>query len=126
MIRRIFAALLGSSLFLWTATAANAAQPSGPQGDSWDSLKRLPNWTGVWQSLAGREGNLPLQKGAGNVRSSVYNLAEAPLTPAWHKKIDDLAALRKRGGDVEGRAKYCIFLGFPGGMAGPRSIHEFL
>ena len=69
---------------------------------------------------------LPLQKGAGNVRSSVYNLAEAPLTPAWHKKIDDLAALRKRGGDVEGRAKYCIFLGFPGGMAGPRSIHEFL
>lgn len=93
------------------ALAAHASA-AGLPGDSWDSIKQLPDFSGVWQST--------------NVAPGAVAKGKMVVTPAWQKKLDALAAVRKKSGDVEGRAKYCIYLGFPGGMAGPEEVHEFL
>ncbi len=95
-------------------TASWAAEgASGPQGDSWDSIKQLPDFSGVWQV------------GSFNPVAQ-FKDNPLPLNPVWKKKSDELASIRAKGGDIEGRAKYCIALGFPGGMVGPEEIHEFL
>ena len=49
-----------------------------------------------------------------------------PLTPAWQQKVADERRIHDAGGDVEGRAKYCTELGFPGGISGPTTLTQFI
>ena len=81
--------------------------PSGPQGDTWASIKELPDLLGPWRSndIVGRP-----------------NGPQMPLTASGQAIVKKLADIRAHGGDVEGRAKYCVTLGFPGGMTGPEEI----
>ena len=54
------------------------------------------------------------------------DMASMPLTAKGKAIVEQNAKTRAGGGDVEGRAKYCLTLGFPGGMAGPEEITEIL
>ena len=106
-------ALLGAMLCTGFGPGPALAQASGPQGDRWESIKQLPDFTGPWRSndILGRSKNNP---------------DPMPLTPTAKANVEKLAKIRAGGGDVEGRAKYCLTLGFPGGMTGPEEISEIL
>jgi hypothetical protein len=78
-----------------------AAAQSVSQGQSWDAIKALPDWDGVWAA-------------AGNASSRGMS-----FTPAGKAQNDNLNNLRGDNGDVPSRHKKCILAGFPSGMTGP-------
>lgn len=79
---------------------AAAAPATTPQGATWDEVKKLPDWEGVW----------------------VAEQHPPPVMPFNDKGKAQWAALqaiRKVGGDTPSRAKHCLLQGFPGGRTGP-------
>jgi hypothetical protein len=117
MTRTPFAGGLCAAFVVLGFAAAHAASDpaaSGPQGDTWDSIKQLPDFSGAWQ---------PTTQGAGGGTGLVEPM---PLTPAWQKKVLEEQRIHNAGGDVEGRAKYCVELGFPGGLSGPTTLAEYI
>lgn len=115
---RIAAAILASAVFVGGAAAfaADAAKPAmkgtGPQGDTIDSIKQLPDWTGVWEPL-------DLPKGADE-----YKMKPA-LTPAWSKRFDEIKAMTAAKKKVPSRNADCITRGVPGGMWDNETLLEF-
>ena len=103
------------ALSLSPAQAADVAPAhTSLQGATWDEIKQLPDWSGLWQ---------PTTQGA----AGGTNLKEPmPVTPVWAAKIEAEQKIHNAGGDVEGRGKYCVELGFPGGISGPTTMPEFL
>ena len=83
-----------------------APASASPQGDSWESVKKLPDWGGVWASM-----NLPSAK-------------TMPFNAKGKAQAATLAKLREINGDIPSRAKHCILNGFPGGMSGPEEYTE--
>lgn len=104
----LLAAAAGLAVLGLTQTAFAQSAPS-PQGDSWDSIKLLPDWSGIWTSQVN-----PGQKGM------IFNAKGKAAA-------DKLEALRKVNGDIPSRQKLCLLSGFPGGMGGPEQFtNEFL
>jgi hypothetical protein len=110
-----------------TLAAASPAEPPkrpGPQGDTWDSIKKLPNWNGAWTL---DEASFRRQLAASGGPDGDPDIP--PLTPKW-------AALRKANGaanngqgpegkGVETNSTHCLPDGMPGMMVAPFSF-EFL
>lgn len=109
--QRLAALFLVAGLAGGFACAADAAEGS-PQGDTYDSIAQLPDWSGTWIPFQGR--------------ARVKNFDESIMTPAWVQKKHVIDAVQKVGGDVEGRDKHCIFQGLPSDMAGPEVVQDFL
>jgi hypothetical protein len=86
-----------------TAVCAGAFAAS-PQGDTWDSIKQLPNWSGIFaldrvgHETAGRD-------------SSPEDGGAVPLTPAWHKLRDESTQ-----GKGQPSLAFCLPAGVPGVM----------
>src|ERR1700743_2156824 len=59
--------------------AVATGAPSGPQGDTWASIAKLPDWQGIWE-LDGR--------GGGKSTLAAARPAPAKLTPAAQAKLD--------------------------------------
>ena len=106
-----------------TSLAASAKWP-GPQGDTWDSIKQLPDWNGAWTL---DEDSFRKQIGASGGPDGDPDIP--PLTPKW-------AALRAANGaanhgqgpegrGVETNSAHCLPDGMPGMMVAPFSF-EFL
>ena len=105
--------LLAGTAFAGAPASAQNAGAMESQGENWDTIKQLPDFGDIWM--------------AANIGPGGQTFKEPmSLTPPWAAKVEELKQIRAKSGDVEGRAKYCIVLGFPGGMAGPEEIHEFL
>lgn len=89
-------------------TCAGAAT-SSPQGDSWDSIKKLPDWSGVWaldrvgHETAGRD-------------SSPNDGGAVPLTPEYRE-----LRLKSSQSTEQPNLAYCLPAGVPGVM-----LHTFL
>ena len=99
-------AALVLALTMGTNAAFAATGPSGPQGRTWDEVKSLPDWAGVWVSQS-------LPKAAG-----------WPLNDKGKAQAAALAKLRQTNGDVPSRSKQCQVSGLPGGMSGPEEYTE--
>ena len=93
------------------SSAAGAASPSGPQGDSWASIAKLPDWGGIWEvTFGGRRGAPP----------------EAPsLTPPYAAKLKAYQDAQRRGEIQDTPAANCVPPGMPNMMTQPYPI-EFL
>ena len=97
--------------YLMAAAPATIAQTTAATrpGDTWDSIKTLPDWSGVWASATNPSGKGMQFSDAGKVQA------------------DELAKLREVNGDIPSRQKKCLLAGFPGSMTGPEQFTlEFL
>jgi hypothetical protein len=105
--------------------AAGCAQPPGsqspgsksptasplPQGDSWDSIKQLPDWSGVWVLLSGTEA---AEDSFGTDGGRV------PLTPKYMKIRADAHAAH-----AQQNYSFCLPAGTPG-ILQHGEMHEYL
>jgi hypothetical protein len=92
------------------ATGGSAATAT-PPGDSWDSIKQLPDWSGVWVLLSGTEA---AEDSFGTDGGRV------PLTPKY-------MALRAaaRAAHAQQNYSYCLPAGTPG-ILQHGEMHEYL
>ena len=90
------------------AAAPLAAQKSGPQGDTWESIAKLPDFGGLWEVTRGGG-----PRGAG----------EPPqFTPAYAAKLQAFQAASQRGEIEDGPAANCVPNGMPSIMTQPYPI----
>ena len=103
MIAWVAAAIgLGAQLSAW------AAQPAGPQGRTWESIAKLPDWQGIWQAHFGPP------------------TGEAPmLTVKAQANLSAYRAKQKFGENLQGETANCLPPGMPTIMTQPYPI-EFL
>ncbi|MGH8227725.1 MAG: hypothetical protein ACREU3_07470 [Steroidobacteraceae bacterium] len=94
--------------------AAWAGTPHGPQGGTWASIAKLPNWQGIWQ--LDWEHNLKLLGGM----SPAHDLT--PKAKAYHTSF---MAKQKFGEDLQPQTANCLPPGMPQIMTQPYPI-EFL
>ncbi|HXS78820.1 MAG TPA: hypothetical protein VN818_00990 [Gammaproteobacteria bacterium] len=89
-------------------SAPLAAQKSGPQGDTWDSIAKLPDFGGLWEVTFGGG-----PRGAG----------EPPqFTPEYAAKVQAFQAASQRGEIEDGPAANCVPNGMPSIMTQPYPI----
>jgi hypothetical protein len=104
--------LLGACAMAAALSCGASAEDAVPQGDTYDSIAKLPDWSGTWIPFQGR--------------ASVWQMDPNMFTPAWQAKKKAIDAVHAVGGDQEGRDKHCIFQGLPSDMAGPEVVQDFL
>ena len=101
-------------LLAWVAAfAPQPAAAASPQGRSWASIARLPDWSGLWN--AELRANVSMSEGA----------AKPPLLPEAQAKYEIWQAERKRGEHLQRRTANCLPPGMPQIMMQPYPI-EFL
>ncbi len=84
----------------WPAHAANTGH-----GATWDEIKMLPDWTGVWTWIPDKRPAMPVNAGG-------------------QAELDKMAQERKVTGDVTARQKRCMVSGWPSGVGGPEEYSE--
>jgi hypothetical protein len=89
------------------------AQTDSPQGDSYASIAKLPDWSGAFEPVLGKIPGRPAN-------------GTPSFTEAWKPKIAKIDAIHAASGDVPSRVYHCIPSGFPGGLAAPTRLYEFL
>ena len=90
------------------AAAPLAAQKSGPQGDTWESIAKLPDFGGLWEVTFGggpRGGNEP-----------------PAFSPEYAAKLQAFQAASQRGEIEDGPAANCVPNGMPSIMTQPYPI----
>ena len=75
---------------------AQAPQGSGPQGDTWASIGKLPDWQGIWELD---------WRGAG---LAAARPAPPKLTPAAQAKLDTYKKLQQSGKDLQPDQANCL------------------
>jgi hypothetical protein len=89
-----------------TAAAQTAAKQTSPQGDTLESIAKLPDWAGIWEVTFG-----------GGPRGAAF---EPPaLTPAYAAKLKEYQDAQKRGEIQDTPAANCVPNGMPGIMTQP-------
>lgn len=96
----VAAALLAAILPAASALAANSAQ-----GATWDEIKQLPDWRGVWTWQRNKRPDMPV-----NAKGQA--------------ELDKMAKDRATSGDIDARAKHCMLEGWPAGPTGPEEYSE--
>jgi hypothetical protein len=112
------------AFFVVAGYAAPAAPPTAVRGQSWDSIKGLPDWSGVW---APSRPSAPPRGAQGGAGGFVFG-ADVPLKPKYAAMRDErMAAVRgDRGRDKIplSNSGLCLPNGTPANM-GPVA-HEYL
>ena len=98
------------------AAQSNASGNKSPQGDTWDSIKLLPDWSGGWGDHDWETGRLR----GGEVSRGI------PFNAKAQAQADSYRKLAAAGGDVTQRTQNCVPSGFSGTMGGPEAYYEFL
>ncbi|HEU4619900.1 MAG TPA: hypothetical protein VFV10_17810 [Gammaproteobacteria bacterium] len=90
-------------------SAAEETRKASPQGDTWESIAKLPDWSGLWEPTFGG--------GRGN---------QGPeLTPEYAARLAQYRAAQKSGRIQDTPSANCVPPGLPGIMTQPYPI-EFL
>ena len=79
---------------------SKSAQWPSPQGESWDAIKQLPDWSGVWQ---------------GSI-SSFKPPPPPQLTPAYAARMAAYNAAKARGENLQTAHANCMPFAFPSSM----------
>ena len=88
------------------AAAQTTAKQTSPQGDTLESIAKLPDWAGIWEVTFG-----------GGPRGAAF---EPPaLTPAYAAKLKEYQDAQKRGEIQDTPAANCVPNGMPGIMTQP-------
>lgn len=106
--------LLGAMASAATLAADSAPAKASLQGNTWTSIAKLPDWSGVWD-LDWRSFN----------GSSATGEKPPKLTPAYAKRYEQFHAAQKRGERQQAETANCVPPGMPAIMAQPYPI-EFL
>src|SRR5882672_2726372 len=114
MSRITLSILLAALASVPAALAQNTR--NSPQGDTWDSIKLLPEWSGGWADYDVETGRFR----GGQVSNQI------PFRPATQAKVDEFRRLAAAGGDVTARTQNCYPSTFTGSMGGPEAYLEFL
>jgi hypothetical protein len=94
-----------ASASLALAGAHAAVAQSSPQGDSWASIAKLPDWSGIWEVTFGGG-----PRGGGE---------QPALTPEYAKRLADYRAAQQRGDIQDTPAANCVPNGMPSIMTQP-------
>jgi len=78
----------------------------GPQGESWDSIKLLPDFGGAWSA--------PLPGTAGGVRQPPAT--KPSFTPAYQAKLDAYNASKAKGENTQTQNANCMPFAYPSSM----------
>jgi len=114
MVLLVVGALGGRAAPGWADGPPAAGKPSGPQGDTWASIAKLPDWQGIWE--------LNWQGGGGLAGARPV---PAKLTPEAKAKQDAYRKAQESGKDLQPDQANCLPPGMPGVMTQPYPI-EFL
>ena len=106
-IAATLALAVAPSLGVAQTAAQSASHPqSSPQGDTWDSIKQLPDWGGIWEVTFG-----------GGPRGAPPE--QPSLTPAYAAKLKEYQDAQKRGEIQDTPAANCVPNGMPAIMTQP-------
>ncbi|HTY49532.1 MAG TPA: hypothetical protein VMB48_07565 [Steroidobacteraceae bacterium] len=97
------------------AAAAQLGKPYGPQGDTWASIAKLPDWSGIWQ--------LDWEHSRGGL--AAMRPSPPKLLPAAQAKLTAYRAGQKEGEDLQPQSANCLPPGMPQIMTQPYPL-EFL
>lgn len=89
--------------------------PSGPQGDTYASIAKLPDWSGQWELDRAPDG-----------RNANNYLPDLPLTPLYKAKREAFLAVLAKTHDVASNTKLCIPVGALRVMMRITRLFEFL
>jgi hypothetical protein len=105
--------LVLSAAFIVGCGQQPAVKPTtgSPQGDTWDSIKQLPDWSGVWVLLSGTEA---AEDSFGTDNGRV------PLTPKYRQLRADAHAAH-----AQQNYSFCLPAGTPG-ILQHGEMHEYL
>jgi hypothetical protein len=103
--------LAGAGLLALCVGHTVAAQTPSPQGDTWESIAKLPDFGSVWEQTFGGG-----PRGGGEPPS---------LTPAYAAKLKEYQDAQRSGEIEDGPAANCVPNGMPSIMTQPYPI-EFL
>lgn len=104
--------LVSFGLALAACAAGPACAQSGPQGDTWESIAKLPDFAGLWEVTFGGG-----PRGAG----------EPPaFTPAYAARLKEFQDAQGRGEIEDGPAANCVPNGMPSIMTQPYPIEILL
>jgi hypothetical protein len=92
-----------------------AAAKSSPQGDTWASIAKLPDWSGVWD----------FDYSAGAPGGGLVRPAPPHLTPEYAAKFAAYKERQKKGEEQQTSTANCVPPGMPQIMAQPYPV-EFL
>jgi hypothetical protein len=91
---------------LGVAVTQTAAAQSAPQGDTWESIAKLPDWGGIWEVTFG-----------GGPRGAAPE--QPSLTPAYAVKLKEYQDAQRRGEIQDTPAANCVPNGMPAIMTQP-------
>jgi hypothetical protein len=109
-------AFAGGAASAADAPAAPAAKNS-PQGGTWASIAKLPDWSGVW--------DLDYRAGAGKGGGGLARPAPPHMTPEYVARYKAYQEAQKRGLEQQTETANCVPPGMPQIMAQPYPV-EFL
>jgi len=101
-----------------TPVAFGRHRAHGPQGDTWASISKLPDWSGAW---ALDEASFSKGRDAATGQN-LQNPNMAPLTPQWEAMREANGAANGGHGPATGvinNSAFCIPNGMPGLMGAP-------
>lgn len=110
--------ILGGAVWMGMPQPAAAAQVIS-QGESWDAIKRLPDWSGVWDPVTYKQHML----GHGVAPLNNYDI---PFQPAVAAKFAELKSIALAGGKFPSRMDRCVNLGVPYNTDHPSTSTQFL
>lgn len=88
-------------------------KPSGPQGDSWQSIAQLPDWRGSWST-------------EGPFRYGVRGHTPLPMKPPFDIKLAEVRAISDIDGEITTTTSKCLPNGMPMIMTSTQGLLEFL
>jgi hypothetical protein len=106
--------LAGALIVTALPVQAESPQASGPQGDTWASIGKLPDWQGIWELN---------WRGGGGLAAA--RPAPPKLTPAAQAKLDAYRKAQQSGKNEQPEQANCLPPGMPQMMTQPYPI-EFL
>ena len=101
---------------LLLATTALASAQEAPQGDTWQSIAQLPDWSGNWLIDRAADGT--------NANASLAPMRLTPLYKARQDKL--LAEAEARNNDIHSNTKLCIPVGALRVMTRLNRLYEFV
>lgn len=96
---------IGTAWLAAALAAGTAAAQHGPQGDTWESIAKLPDFGGLWEITFGGG-----PRGAG---------VEPKLTPAYAARLEAYQDAQRRGEIEDTPAANCVPNGMPAIMTQP-------
>lgn len=115
--------LLVTTATILVASVAGAAGKAGPQGDTWDSIKKLPDWSGNW--TLDNESFRKVQQTSDSPDPNNVNVPKLTKKYWDYRMVNKVQNKGLDGKGAQNNAATCIPDGMPGMMSIPMG-HEYL